>query len=297
MQLIESVQEMIAWRKEYSEFSLGFVPTMGYLHGGHLSLVERAMTENQITCVSIFVNPAQFGPAEDFKSYPRDLARDLGLLRCCSVGVIFSPHAKEMYPPDFQTYVSVQDVTRPLEGAARPGHFAGVTTIVAKLFNIVQPTRVYFGQKDAQQVKVIEQMVRDLNYPLEIVTCPIVREPDGLAMSSRNTYLSDYEREQATVIYRSLATAKRLYEGGQRDPRTIKAAVLDVLKQEPAAEIEYVSLADNHTLQEVTRPIANGQEVLISMAVKLGQPRLIDNLILGGTDDDGMLAEVNEGIQ
>lgn len=286
MQLIESVKEMIEWRREYAEFTLGFVPTMGYLHGGHLSLVERAMDENQIVCVSIFVNPAQFGPNEDYKNYPRDLARDLGLLRCCKIGVIFAPHAKEMYPSDFQTVVNVQDVTKPLEGEARPGHFAGVTTVVAKMFNIVQPTRAYFGQKDAQQVKVISQMVRDLNYPVEVITCPIVREPDGLAMSSRNTYLSPTEREQATVLYRSLKAAKRLYAQGERDAATIKAAVLTVLEQESAAQPEYVSLADNLTLQELGDVIRDDQQVLISMAVKVGQPRLLDNILLGGPYDE-----------
>lgn len=286
MQLIETVEEMRAWRKEYGEFEIGLVPTMGYLHGGHLSLVERAIAENHLHVVSIFVNPTQFGPSEDFKTYPRDLARDLGLLRCCSVGAVFAPPPSEIYPAGFQTYIDVDDISKPLEGAARPGHFRGVATIVAKLFNIVQPTRAYFGQKDAQQVAVIRQMVRDLNFPIEVVVSPIVREPDGLAMSSRNSYLSPEEREKATVLYRSLKRVMDLYGDGVRDAGRIKAAVLATLAAESLANVEYVSVADNNTLQELEGDIDDCGETLVSMAVRLGSTRLIDNTVLGRPCDD-----------
>ena len=281
MHLIETVAEMREWRKEYGEFEIGFVPTMGYLHGGHLSLVDKALEENDLHVVSIFVNPTQFGPNEDFKTYPRDLARDLGLLRCCSVGAVFAPPPSEIYPAGFQTYIDIGDITKPLEGAARPGHFRGVATIIAKLFNIVQPTRAYFGQKDAQQVSVVKQMVRDLQFPTEVVVCPIVREPDGLAMSSRNTYLSPEEREKAVVLYRSLHRAMDLYGDGVRDAGRIKAAVLATLAEEPLATVEYVSVADNTTLQELEGEMSDCPEALVSMAVRFGSTRLIDNTVLG----------------
>ncbi len=286
MHIIETIEEMRAWRKEYAEFEIGFVPTMGYLHGGHLSLVERATAENDLHVVSIFVNPTQFGPSEDFKTYPRDLARDLGLLRCCSVGAVFAPPAAEIYPDGFQTFIEVGEITQPLEGSARPGHFRGVATVVAKLFNIVQPTRAYFGQKDAQQVSVIKQMVRDLNIPTEVVVCPIVREPDGLAMSSRNTYLNEEEREKATVLYHSLHRAMDLYGDGVRDAGQIKAAVHSVLDEEPLAQVEYLSIADNTTLREIEGEIDDCQEALVSMAVRFGSTRLIDNTVLGRPCDD-----------
>ncbi len=286
MHLIETVAEMREWRKEYSEFEIGFVPTMGYLHGGHLSLVDRALEENDLHVVSIFVNPTQFGPNEDFKTYPRDLARDLGLLRCCSVGAVFAPPPSEIYPAGFQTYIDIGDITKPLEGAARPGHFRGVATIVAKLFNIVQPTRAYFGQKDAQQVSVVKQMVRDLQFPTEVVVCPIVREPDGLAMSSRNTYLSPEEREKAIVLYRSLHRAMDLYGDGVRDAARIKAVVVATLAEEPLALVEYVSVADNTTLQELEGEMSDCPEALVSMAVRFGDTRLIDNTVLGRPCED-----------
>lgn len=286
MHLIETVAEMRAWRKEYGEFEIGLVTTMGYLHGGHISLVEKAIEENDLHVVSIFVNPTQFGPNEDFKTYPRDLARDLGLLRCCSVGAVFAPPPSEIYPEGFQTYIDVGEITTPLEGTARPGHFRGVATIVTKLFNIVQPTRAYFGQKDAQQVSVIKQMVRDLNTPTDIVVCPIVREPDGLAMSSRNTYLSPEEREKAIVLYRSLHRAMDLYGDGVRDAGRIKAAVLAILAEEPLASVEYVSVADNTTLRELEGSMDDCGETLVSMAVRFGSTRLIDNTVLGRPCDD-----------
>lgn len=281
MHLIETVEEMRAWRKEYAEFEIGFVPTMGYLHGGHISLVEKAIEDNDLHVVSIFVNPTQFGPNEDFKTYPRDMARDLGLLRCCSVGAVFAPPPSEIYPAGFDTFIEVGEIAKPLEGASRPGHFRGVTTIVAKLFNIVQPTRAYFGQKDAQQVAVVKQMVRDLDIPTEIVVCPIVREPDGLAMSSRNAYLNEEEREKATVLHRSLQRAMALYGDGVRDAGRIKAAVLSVLAEEPLANVEYVSVADNTTLQEIAGKMEDCPEALVSMAVRFGSTRLIDNAVLG----------------
>jgi len=251
---------------------------MGYLHEGHLSLVRRARAECDYVVVSIFVNPTQFGPKEDLSKYPRDLDRDLGLMEPLGVDLVWMPTAESMYPKGYQTWVEVEAVTRPLEGAMRPGHFRGVTTVVAKLFNEVQPQRAYFGQKDAQQAAVIRQMTRDLNYPIEIVVCPIVREPDGLAMSSRNVYLDAEERKAATVLYRSLNAAKNVYYNGERDAEELRRIMREVIATEPLAQMQYVSCADYDTLEELETVTG---KTLLSMAVFLGKTRLIDNIVLG----------------
>lgn len=258
--------------------TVGLVPTMGYLHEGHVSLVSRAKAENQHVIVTIFVNPTQFGANEDLSKYPRDLERDLNLLRPLGVDVVWTPTAEIMYPPGYQTWVEVEALTTPLEGAMRPGHFKGVTTVVAKLFNATQPTKAYFGQKDAQQAAVIRRMVADLNFPLEMVICPTMREADGLAMSSRNKYLNEVERKAATVLFRALSAAKDLYEGGQRDAEKIRGKLKEVLAAEPLAQMQYVSCADYDTLEELE--IVKGK-ALLSMAVYFGKTRLIDNFVLG----------------
>ena len=256
---------------------VGLVPTMGYLHEGHLSLVRRARAECDQLVVSIFVNPTQFGPKEDLSKYPRDLDRDLSLLEPLGVDLVWMPTSEIMYPPGYQTWVEVEAITRPLEGAMRPGHFRGVTTVVAKLFNAVLPQRAYFGQKDAQQAAVIRQMTRDLNFPIEIVVCPIVREPDGLAMSSRNVYLDPEQRQAATVLYRSLCAAKEVYERGERDAEKIREKMKEVLAGEPLADVQYVSCADSDTLEELETVT---DKALLSMAVYMGKTRLIDNFVL-----------------
>ncbi|HSK65788.1 MAG TPA: pantoate--beta-alanine ligase [Anaerolineales bacterium] len=256
--------------------TVGLVPTMGYLHEGHLSLIRRAREENDHVVVSIFVNPTQFGPKEDLSRYPRDLERDLRLIEP-HTDLVWNPTAETMYPPGYQTWVEVEAMTRPLEGAMRPGHFRGVTTVVAKLFNGVQPQRAYFGQKDAQQAAVIRQMVRDLNFPIEIVVCPIVRESDGLAMSSRNVYLDPEQRKAATVLYKSLSAAKDAYESGERDAEKLRQVMKEVLASEPLAEVQYVSCADYDTLEELSE--IKGK-ALLSMAVFIGKTRLIDNFVL-----------------
>jgi len=276
MKVVTSLQEMFAERRKLTE-PVGFVPTMGYLHEGHLSLVRRAKQECRSVVVSIFVNPTQFGPQEDLARYPRDLERDLRLLAPLEVDLVWTPTVDEMYPPGYQTWVTVEEVTRPLEGAMRPGHFRGVTTIVSKLFNAVQPQRAYFGQKDAQQAAVIRQMTRDLNYPIEIVVCPTVREADGLAMSSRNVYLSPTERQAATVLYRALRAAEQAYQAGERNAERLRAVMRQVLESEPLVRVQYVSCADFDTLQELDE--VRGK-ALLSMAVFIGNTRLIDNIVL-----------------
>jgi len=264
---------------------LGFVPTMGALHEGHLSLVRRARQETDFTVVSIFVNPAQFGPTEDYLNYPRDLARDSDLLRREGVELLFAPPVEEIYPEGFETYVAAEQVGAPLEGESRPGHFRGVATVVLKLFNIVQPHRAYFGRKDAQQCTVVSRLVRDLNLPVEIVVCPIVREPDGLAMSSRNAYLNKDERCAATVLYRSLCRARKLMESGERDAETILAAMRAMLAAEPLARVDYVAAMDAETFAPVAR--LQGR-VVLPLAVRIGRARLIDNLLV--EERDGQLA-------
>lgn len=278
MRVIETVNELHTWRRELAG-SLGLVPTMGYLHEGHLALVRRARAENDFVGVSIFANPMQFGPGEDFARYPRDLPRDLQLLAGEAVDIVFVPSVAEMYPSGFSsTAVEVSGVTERLEGAARPGHFRGVTTIVNKLFNLFQPTRAYFGQKDAQQVVVIRKMVADLAMPVDIITAPTVRDPDGLALSSRNAYLTDDERRIAATLSRALFAAAALYDEGERDAERLRGAVYRQLDQEPGIQLEYLSLADADTLEElsvVDRP------ALLSLAARVGPARLIDNVRLG----------------
>jgi pantoate--beta-alanine ligase len=249
---------------------------MGYLHEGHLSLIRQARQECDHVIVSIFVNPTQFGPKEDLAKYPRDLERDVSLIGP-HTDLLWTPTAEIMYPQGFQTWVEVEVMTRPLEGAMRPGHFKGVTTVVAKLFHAIQPHKAYFGQKDAQQAAVIRQMVRDLNFPLEIVVCPIVREPDGLAMSSRNVYLDPEQRRAAIVLYRSLSEAKVAYENGERNAEQLRQTMKDVLASEPLAQTQYVSCADYETLEELE---VIDRKALLSMAVFVGKTRLIDNFVL-----------------
>lgn len=256
---------------------VGLVPTMGYLHEGHLSLIRRARAECDHVVISIFVNPTQFGPKEDLSKYPRDLERDLGLIEPLGADLVWMPTAEIMYPKGYQTWVEVETVTRPLEGAMRPGHFQGVTTVVAKLFNGVQPQRAYFGQKDAQQAAVIRQMTRDLNFPIEIIVCPIVREADGLAMSSRNVYLDAEERKAATVLYRSLKAARNLYQNGERNAEELRRIMKEVIAIELLAQMQYVSCADYDTLEELETVTG---KTLLSMAVFVGKTRLIDNIVL-----------------
>ena len=258
--------------------SLGLVPTMGHLHDGHLELVRHASAANGTVAVSIFVNPTQFGPDEDMLTYPRDVERDRVLLEEVGCDLLFYPAVEEMYPTggvDIQ--VVPGKLAAVLEGASRPGHFRGVATVVAKLFNIVQPERAYFGQKDGQQLVVIRQMVRDLDFPVEIVAVPIVREPDGLAMSSRNTYLNAGERSAATVLYRALVRAQELHLDGEHDAEVLRAAMSDVLESEPLAAADYVSVADPETLAEL---VLVDSQALVSLAVRIGGTRLIDNVLL-----------------
>ncbi len=276
MNVVQSIADVRRIRRE-SGGSWGLVPTMGFLHAGHVSLVERARRENDFVGVSIFVNPTQFGPTEDLAAYPRDLARDLQLLREAGADLVWTPPVEEVYPAGFQTYVTVEEVTKPLEGAARPTHFRGVATVVAKLFNVFQPDRAYFGQKDAQQAVVIRQMARDLNFPLEVVICPIVREADGLALSSRNVYLTPEQRTAAPVLNRALRAARTAWEAGERDGEHLRQIMRAVLDAEPLARPDYVSAADPVTLQELGDA---GRGVLLSMAVRVGRARLIDNVLL-----------------
>jgi len=276
MKVVTTLEELRQIRQTLPN-PLGFVPTMGFLHEGHLSLVRAAKAACQSVAVSIFVNPTQFGPSEDLAAYPRDLQRDLALLKAEGVDLVWAPTPEVMYPEGYQTWVEVTEVTQPLEGGMRPGHFKGVATVVAKLFNAVQPQAAFFGQKDAQQAVVIQRMVKDLNMPIELHICPIMREADGLAMSSRNTYLSPIERQAALVLSRSLKAGKSAYEAGERNAEKLKQAVLSVLEAEPLARVQYVSCADPNSLQELSGAF---EQVLISMAVYVGKTRLIDNIVL-----------------
>jgi pantoate--beta-alanine ligase len=282
VKVVTTLQELRACRAELPA-PVGFVPTMGYLHEGHLSLVRAARQECASVAVSIFVNPTQFGPQEDLDTYPRDLDRDLKLLRSEGVDLVWTPSREEMYPPGYQTWVTVEDLTLPLEGKARPGHFRGVTTIVSKLFIAVQPEKAYFGQKDAQQALVIRQMVRDLNFPIEIKICPTVREPDGLALSSRNVYLNADQRKAAPVLYRALRTAQEAYQAGECDAQTLRRIVEETIAREPLARLQYVSCADLGSLQEIEGAVHS--PALLSIAVFIGSTRLIDNIILDAPHD------------
>ena len=276
MKVAETVAEMKQLRRQMSG-SVGLVPTMGYLHQGHLELVRRARRDSENVVVSIFVNPTQFGPTEDLARYPRDIPRDLALLERERTDVVFMPSPDEMYPAGFSTWVDVEKVTECLEGAHRPGHFRGVATVVAKLFNIVEPHRAYFGQKDAQQLLVIRKMVADLNMNLQVVAVPTVREPDGLAMSSRNTYLSAEERRAALVLWRALSLAQDLWDSGERSAERLRQNMTAIIHSEPLAVIDYVSVADAETLEELMRV---ERPALVSLAVRIGQTRLIDNVVL-----------------
>jgi len=277
LEIVTSLKDLRTARGALKE-PVGFVPTMGFLHEGHLSLVKRACEQSASVVVSIFVNPTQFAPTDDLDAYPRDLEHDTQLLREAGVNLLWVPTPEEMYPPGFQTWVEAGEITKPLEGARRPGHFRGVTTVVAKLFNAVQPQLAFFGQKDAQQVAVIRRMVRDLNMPIEIIASPIVRERDGLAMSSRNTYLSETERQAAVVLYKSLSATQAAYEKGERNADKLRSIMEGIIKTEPLARPEYISCADYDSLEELG--IVSGK-TLLSMAVYLGSTRLIDNMVLG----------------
>jgi len=282
MEVLKTIAEVRQWNKEKKAAGqeIGFVPTMGYLHEGHLSLVEAASRENGAVIMSIFVNPLQFGPQEDYANYPRDFARDCLLAESAGVDAIFAPEVAEMYPKYPQlTTVEVQKVTSRLCGASRPGHFTGVTTVVSKLFNIVQPNRAYFGQKDYQQVQVIKQMAEDLNMPWEIKTVPIKREGDGLALSSRNVYLNPAERKQALALSQALLMCKELYAQGERKSIVLIEAMQQRIRQEAKARIDYVEISDCRTLEPVTELSA---PVVVALAVRIGKTRLIDNTILEG---------------
>jgi pantoate--beta-alanine ligase len=276
MQIAITIAEMKVLRMK-SLGSVGFVPTMGYLHEGHLALVKQARVENSVVVASIFVNPTQFGPTEDFKTYPRDTERDLAMLRKERTGIVFMPPAEEIYPEGFNSWVEVEKITDRLEGSCRPGHFKGVATVVTKLFNIVEPTRAYFGQKDAQQALVIKKMVADLNLNLEVIVSPTVRESDGLAMSSRNVYLNPQEREAATVLFKALTLAQNLWEQGESNAETIRQKMTVLISKESLAKIEYVSIADAQTLEELAKI---DRPALASLAVRFGKTRLIDNMLL-----------------
>lgn len=280
MQVIESPQEMQNWSRAQSRagFRIGLVPTMGFLHEGHLSLVRKARELCDAVVVSIFVNPIQFGEGEDYDRYPRDLLRDLGLLQKEGVDAVFTPTVKSMYPEKEQTTVEpVAGMENKMCGRNRPGHFRGVTTVVSKLFNICLPDVAFFGQKDAQQALIIEKMVRDLNFPVRIVKGEIIREPDGLAMSSRNVYLSPEDREKATVLYRSLLMARDLINRGEREPSRVREAMLEMIKQVNGAQVDYVEIYNAFDLSELEE--IRGQ-VLLALAVRFGTTRLIDNLLV-----------------
>ncbi|MCT4620448.1 MAG: pantoate--beta-alanine ligase [Marinisporobacter sp.] len=277
MFIIETMKETrkIIKKEKREGKKIGLVPTMGYLHEGHLSLIKKAKEENDFVIVSIFVNPTQFGEGEDYESYPRELERDSNLAKSVGADMIFHPSVAEMYPNGYNTYVETYKVTDKLCGASRPGHFRGVTTVVCKLFNIVAPHRAYFGQKDAQQVVVIKQMVKDLNMDIEIIPCPIVREKDGLALSSRNTYLNEEERRAGLVLSKSLFKVKEMIEKGERDGLKIKDFIVNNIQGEPLANIDYIEVVNSENLEDMKKL---EEEVLIALAVKFGNTRLLDNV-------------------
>lgn len=275
--------------------SVGLVPTMGALHAGHIALVRQAKAENDHVIVTIFVNPTQFAQNEDLSKYPHDIPRDLDMLRQAGVDLVFTPTVDQIYPEGFQTLIEVERVSQGLEGERRPGHFRGVATVVAKLFNLTQPDCAYFGQKDAQQAAVIKQMVRDLNFPLRIRICPTIREADGLAMSSRNVYLSETQRRSASIIHQSLEAASEAYAKGERDPVRIRVVIEGVLKREPLAQVDYVSIADPVSLQELNT--ASELAMLVSLVVRMGTTRLLDNMLLPHelNDIDGLTRTLGGG--
>ncbi len=276
MRIVESIKDVRATVKEWKAKGLkvGFVPTMGYLHEGHESLIRKASEENDRVVVSIFVNPIQFGPKEDLSTYPRDLERDSKVCESAGADIIFHPENEEMYFKDFSTFVDMNGLTAELCGKSRPTHFRGVCTVVTKLFNIVAPDRAYFGEKDAQQLAVIKRMVRDLNIDIEIIGCPIVREKDGLAKSSRNTYLSVEERNAATILNKSLTLAKEKIQAGERDSEVIIKLIQEVINSEKLARIDYIEVVDSLSMEKVERI---EKSVLVAIAVFIGKTRLIDN--------------------
>jgi pantoate--beta-alanine ligase len=273
--ILKTVAEVREWRNNV-QGSLGFIPTMGYLHVGHVSLINRAREENDYVVVSIFVNPKQFGPKKDFNKYPRDVTHDLHVLKDAKVDVLFLPDVDEMYPEGFETKVSVTQLSKKLEGAKRPGHFDGVTTVISKLFNIIQPTSAYFGQKDAQQVIIIKKMVFDLQFPVHINVGDTIRGENGLALSSRNVHLQQKEKEEAATLSESLLLAQKLFQQGERNPETIKNAMKQIIKKTTGL-IDYISIANPRTLDEL---ILIDKEALVSLAVYFGKTRLIDNCLL-----------------
>jgi pantoate--beta-alanine ligase len=273
---IESVRAAVRAARGKGE-RIGLVPTMGALHIGHISLIEAAVKKCDFVVVSIFVNPTQFGPGEDFEKYPRPIEADLDICRKAGVNLVFAPKPRQMYPGENFTWVNVEKLTEPLCGKSRPGHFRGVTTVCAKLFNIIQPDIAFFGQKDAQQAIVIRRMVADLNMPLEIVICPTIREPDGLAISSRNKYLDRQQRQDAAYIYKSIEKCREMVNAGKIETHEIIDEMKKVLRQKPSIEIEYVSIVDSETLEAIER-IAG--KALVAVAVRLGPARLIDNILI-----------------
>ncbi|MFA9375704.1 MAG: pantoate--beta-alanine ligase [Lachnotalea sp.] len=279
MNIVNTIEEIRIqvkfWKREGK--SIGFVPTMGYLHEGHQSLIERAHQENDKVVVSIFVNPTQFGPTEDLESYPRDLERDSKLCESAGADLIFHPEASQMYAPDACTFIDMEGLTKELCGKSRPIHFKGVCIVVGKLFNIVTPDRAYFGQKDAQQLAVIKRMVKDLNFGIEIVGCPIVREKDGLAKSSRNTYLSVEERSAAVVLNQALNQGKKIIAEGEQSAEKVKNIILEWIKKEPLAKVDYIEVVNFDNI-EITKKISGN--ILVAVAVYIGKTRLIDNFII-----------------
>ncbi len=276
MLVTDSIQQVRTARWADPSLQWGFVPTMGYLHAGHLALVQRAQQENDRVAVSIYINPTQFAPGEDLTLYPRNLEQDVRLLQEIGCDLVFTPGDHTMYPAGYQTYVQVEGVTQHLEGASRPTHFRGVATIVAKLFNILQPQRAYFGQKDYQQTVVLRRLVQDLNFPLTLVVCPTVREADGLALSSRNSYLSPSDRAAAPIVYRALLRAREALAAGERQAQGLRRLMQAVIAAEPRAHLDYISVADPETLVELEQV---AQAAVLSLAVYFGRTRLIDNLI------------------
>ncbi|MFY9618627.1 MAG: pantoate--beta-alanine ligase [Pyrinomonadaceae bacterium] len=284
METVENRERMILIAREVQRAnrSIGFVPTMGALHEGHLSLMREARAQCDTLVVSIFVNPTQFGPAEDFTKYPRDLDRDAALLAGEHVDYLFAPTASDIYPPEFSTYVTVEGLSEQLEGASRQGHFRGVATVVAILLNIVRPDVAFFGQKDAQQAAVLKRMVRDLAFDTKVVVLPIVREESGLALSSRNAYLTDEQRRAATVLHRGLLRASRAYSDGERSAERLVEIVSETIAAEPLARVDYISLNDAETFQPLVQ--VEERPALLSVAVYIGKTRLIDNMVLGVTE-------------
>ena len=279
MQVITTCAEMTALCREAAR-PLGLVPTMGALHDGHLSLTRQARADNATMAASIFVNPTQFGPNEDFARYPRSLERDLELLEAERTDLVFVPPPDEVYPEGFDTWIEPGSVAEGMEGAARPGHFRGVATVVAKLFTITRPDHAYFGQKDGQQLAVIRKMNDDLNLGVEVVTMPTIREPDGLALSSRNAYLTPEQREAAPAVYRALCAAEDVWRRGERDARRIRQAAINILEREPSIDtVDYVSIVDANSMGPV-ETVSDGRPVMVATAVRVGAVRLIDNVVL-----------------